>query len=198
MKVCIVSDSHDRADALARALREAKEAGAAAAIHCGDLIGAQTLKPALALGLVVHLIRGNNVGDSLALHHMSRGSGGLLQYLGADARVELDGRRVFVVHYPEYGYGDGLHRRLGPRLLRRTRTPPPSSAWPTSRAAWAQPYAFRLALPGNPRTAKACNSDDEIAGKLWRPLARDAFIRPRQTPDSAAACDALTLIVPKS
>jgi putative phosphoesterase len=105
MKVCIVSDSHDRADALARALREAKEAGAAAAIHCGDLIGAQTLKPALALGLVVHLIHGNNVGDSLALHHMSRGSGGLLQYHGADARVELDGRRVFVVHYPEYGYG---------------------------------------------------------------------------------------------
>ncbi len=104
MKVCIVSDSHDRADALAEALRSAKDQGAAAAIHCGDLIGAQTLRPAMALGLTVHLIHGNNVGDSLALHNMSRGSGGLLHYHGADARVELGGRRLFVVHYPEYGH----------------------------------------------------------------------------------------------
>jgi len=104
VKVCIVSDSHDRADALAEALRAAKDEGAAAAIHCGDLIGAQTLRPAMALGLTVHLIHGNNVGDSLALHHLSRASGGLLHYHGADARIELGGRRVFVVHYPEYGH----------------------------------------------------------------------------------------------
>ena len=48
MKICIVSDSHDRADALARAVHEAKAQGAEAVIHCGDLIGAQTIKPALA------------------------------------------------------------------------------------------------------------------------------------------------------
>lgn len=104
MKVCIVSDSHDRADALTEALREAKAEGAAAAIHCGDLIGAQTLRPAIALGLVIHLIHGNNIGDPLALHNLSRVSGGLVHYHGADARVELGGRRVFVVHYPEYGH----------------------------------------------------------------------------------------------
>jgi predicted phosphodiesterase len=28
----------------------------------------------------------------------------LLQYHGADARLELAGRRVFVVHYDDYGY----------------------------------------------------------------------------------------------
>ena len=56
MKVCIVSDSHDRADALAQAVREAKAAGAEAVIHCGDLIGAQTVKPALVHGLPVHLV----------------------------------------------------------------------------------------------------------------------------------------------
>jgi putative phosphoesterase len=104
MKVCIVSDSHDRADALAEAVREAKEAGAEAVIHCGDLIGAQTVKPALAHGLPVHLIHGNNVGDTQALHRQSRASGGLLQYHGADARLELGGRRVFVVHYDDYGF----------------------------------------------------------------------------------------------
>jgi len=104
VKVCIVSDSHDRADALAQAVREARAAGAEAVIHCGDLIGAQTVKPALAAGLPVHLIHGNNVGDTQALHLQSRRSNGLLQYHGADARLELGGRRVFVVHYDDYGY----------------------------------------------------------------------------------------------
>ena len=104
MKICIVSDSHDRADALAQAVREAKAQGAEAVIHCGDLIGAQTLKPALALGLPLHLIHGNNVGDPQALHHLSRASDGQLQYHGPDARIELAGRRVFVVHYHDYGY----------------------------------------------------------------------------------------------
>jgi putative phosphoesterase len=104
VNICIVSDSHDRADALEQAVREAKALGAAAVIHCGDLIGAQTVKPALAHGLPVHLIHGNNVGDTQALHRQSRVSGGLLQYHGPDARVELAGRRVFVVHYDDYGY----------------------------------------------------------------------------------------------
>jgi len=104
VKLCIVSDSHDRADALAQAVREAKSRGAEAVIHCGDLIGAQTIKPALAPGLPIHLIHGNNVGDTQALHRQSRASGGQLQYHGADARLELAGRRVFVVHYDDYGY----------------------------------------------------------------------------------------------
>lgn len=104
MRICIVSDSHDRADALAQAVLEAKAQGAEAVIHCGDLIGAQTIKPALAHGLPIHLIHGNNVGDTQATHRQCRASGGLLQYHGADARLELAGRRVFVVHYDDYGY----------------------------------------------------------------------------------------------
>jgi len=104
VKICIVSDSHDRADALAQAVCEAKALGAEAVIHCGDLIGAQTIKPALAHGLPIHLIHGNNVGDTQALHRQSRACAGLLQYHGADARLELGGRRIFVVHYDDYGY----------------------------------------------------------------------------------------------
>ena len=104
MKLCIVSDSHDRADALAQAVGEAKALGAEAVIHCGDLIGAQTVKPALVHGLPVHLIHGNNVGDVQAMHFQMAKSGGLLRYHGADARLELGGRRVFVVHYDDYGY----------------------------------------------------------------------------------------------
>src|SRR3569623_543824 len=104
MKLCIVSDSHDRSDPLAQAVRDGAAAGAAAVIHCGDVIGTQTLRAALNVGLPLHVIHGNNLGDAVSLSRWSRDSDGMLQYHGADARIELGGRRIFVVHYPEYGY----------------------------------------------------------------------------------------------
>lgn len=104
MRVCIVSDSHDRADPLAQAVSEAKKLGAQAVIHCGDVIGTQTLRAALRAGLPIHVIHGNNLGDPVSLARWARDSNGQLAYHGADARLELGGRRIFVVHYPEYGY----------------------------------------------------------------------------------------------
>jgi uncharacterized protein len=104
MKVCIVSDSHDRADALANAVRAGAAEGAAAVIHCGDLIGTQTLRAAMSAGLTMHVIHGNNLGDPVSLSRWAHESEGLLRYYGADARIELGGRRIFVVHYPEYGH----------------------------------------------------------------------------------------------
>jgi predicted phosphodiesterase len=67
VEICIVSDSHDRADALRQAVSEAKEQGAAAVIHCGDLIGANMPRPAMALGLPLHVVHGNNLGDLAAM-----------------------------------------------------------------------------------------------------------------------------------
>ena len=104
MRICIVSDSHDRADALAAAVRTAKEQGAEAAIHCGDLIGTQTLGQAMKVGLPMHVIHGNNLGDPVSLSRWARESSGKLSYHGPDARLELGGKKIFVVHYPEYGY----------------------------------------------------------------------------------------------
>jgi putative phosphoesterase len=104
VKICIVSDSHDRADALAQAVQQAKGQGAEAVIHCGDLIGTQTLRPAMAVGLPLHVIHGNNLGDPVSLARWARDSKGQLQYHGPDARLEMGGRKIFVVHYPEYGY----------------------------------------------------------------------------------------------
>ena len=104
MKVCIVSDSHDRADPLAAAVQDAAAQGAQAVIHCGDVIGTQTLRGALNAGLTMHVIHGNNLGDPISLSRWARESNGKLQYHGPDARLELGGRKIFVVHYPEYGY----------------------------------------------------------------------------------------------
>ncbi len=104
VKICVVSDSHDRAAPLARAVADAKAMAAEVVIHCGDLIGAQTIKPALASGLPVHAIHGNNLGDAQAMQFQSRMSGGQLQYHGAEARLELAGRRIVVTHYDHLGY----------------------------------------------------------------------------------------------
>jgi uncharacterized protein len=104
VKLCIVSDSHDRADPLAQAVSRAKALGAELVVHCGDVIGTQTLRAALAVGLPMHVIHGNNLGDPVSLSRWARDSAGQLAYHGPDARLDLAGKRVFVVHYPEYGY----------------------------------------------------------------------------------------------
>ena len=100
MKICIVSDSHDRAEPLARAVQAAKELGAEAVIRCGDVIGTQTLRAALGVGLPMHVILGNSLGDPISLSRWARESNGQLDYRGRDARLELAGRKIFVAHYP--------------------------------------------------------------------------------------------------
>jgi len=103
MKICILSDSHDHSSLILAALEKAKAAGVEAVVHCGDIIGAHTLKPIMQLGLAAHVVHGNNLGDAAAMYAMAARSGGLLTYYGADADIQLGGRRVFIVHYPHYG-----------------------------------------------------------------------------------------------
>lgn len=105
MKICIVSDSHDRAEMLAVAVTAAQRAGAQAVIHCGDIIGANTLKKALEIGLPMHVVHGNNLGDPVALMKMAGESGGRLYYYGFEAELALCGRRIYVTHYPHIARG---------------------------------------------------------------------------------------------
>lgn len=105
MKICIVSDSHDRGPILASAIAAAQADGAQAVIHCGDLIGVNTVKASLKLGLPLHMIHGNNLGDLVALARLACNSDGLLNYHGRDATITLHGKRIFVTHYPHYGHG---------------------------------------------------------------------------------------------
>ncbi|MFA7269050.1 MAG: metallophosphoesterase family protein [Sterolibacterium sp.] len=104
MKICIVSDSHDRGQMLAAAVTEARDNGAEAVIHCGDIIGGNTLRATLKLDLPLHVVHGNNVGDQVALARLASDSGGWLNYYGQDAAIELGGRRIFITHYPHLGH----------------------------------------------------------------------------------------------
>lgn len=103
MKLCILSDSHDHSPLVRRAAAEAVAARVEVFLHCGDVIGAHTLECLVETGLPVHVVHGNNLGDPVAMANLAARSGGLLRYYGADADLRLDGRRVFVVHYPHYG-----------------------------------------------------------------------------------------------
>ena len=105
MKICIVSDSHDRAPMLAAAVAAARDAGAEHVVHCGDVIGANTLRPLLEIGVPVHVVHGNNLGDPMALCRLTEESGGLITYCGQDADLRLGGRRIFVTHFPHHARG---------------------------------------------------------------------------------------------
>ena len=104
MNICIVSDSHDRSAPLVAAIIEAQASGAQAVIHCGDLIGVNTLRASLELGIPIHAVHGNNIGDVAALYRMMAKSGGLFTYHGQEAVLELGGRRIFVTHLPHHGH----------------------------------------------------------------------------------------------
>jgi len=102
MKVCVVSDSHDNLKLLKAAVADAKQRGAEAVIHCGDVVAPSTLNVTREFDLPVHVIHGNNTGDMSTLHRMADKSGGQLIYHGQDAGIEMNGRKIFIVHYPHY------------------------------------------------------------------------------------------------
>ena len=102
MKICILSDSHDHIALLDAAVAEARKRGAEAVLHCGDVVAPSTLKCLNKHQLPVHVIHGNNTGDLYTLGQMATQPHNVIQYHGMDAGVSLDGKRIFLVHYPHY------------------------------------------------------------------------------------------------
>jgi len=102
MKIAILSDSHDHREHLAGAIEEAKSLGAEAIIHCGDIVAPSTLHAARPFGLPLHVIHGNNMGDTYNLARMANRPDSNITYYGQDATIEMGGRKIFVVHYPHY------------------------------------------------------------------------------------------------
>ncbi len=90
---------------MARAVGLAMDEGAEAVIHCGDIIGGNTLRASIKLGLPIHAVHGNNLGDPVSIARLAHQSDGMLIYHGADAAINLGGRRIFLTHYPHLGHG---------------------------------------------------------------------------------------------
>jgi uncharacterized protein len=102
MKVCIVSDSHDHISLLDAAIASARDEGAEAVLHCGDVVAPSTLHCLEQYALPVHVIHGNNSGDLYTLARLAGNEDNHIHYHGMDAGIELAGRKIFLVHYPHY------------------------------------------------------------------------------------------------
>lgn len=102
MKICIVSDSHDNRKLLDIAVQDAKAHGAEAVLHCGDVVAPTTLRVLQKHGLPVHVIHGNNTGDLFNMSLLSNEPDSVINFYGQDAGIELNGKRIFIVHYPHY------------------------------------------------------------------------------------------------
>ncbi|MDH5649572.1 MAG: metallophosphoesterase family protein [Gammaproteobacteria bacterium] len=108
MKICILSDSHDRREHLAAAVSDAKSRGAQAVLHCGDIVAPSTLHAAQPFGLPLHVIHGNNMGDTYHMTRLAHQKDSGVSYYGQDASLELHGRKIFLVHYPHYAQAMAL------------------------------------------------------------------------------------------
>jgi len=94
MIVGILSDTHDRLNAMIAGINVLKSAGAEFFIHCGD-VGRQEILDQLA-GLKAAFVWGNNDFDRRELARYARSLD--LQCLDAFGRVELDGKSFAITH----------------------------------------------------------------------------------------------------
>ncbi|MEY3220856.1 MAG: hypothetical protein RIT27_2213 [Pseudomonadota bacterium] len=101
MKICILSDSHDHIPLLCACVKQAKEKGAEAILHCGDIVAPSTLGKLKPFELPIYAIHGNNSGDLFFLSKLAHESS-FIHYYGQDAALTLAKRRIFLVHYPHY------------------------------------------------------------------------------------------------
>lgn len=101
MLVAVLSDCHDNTWNLEKVLPRLDEAEVA--IFCGDFCAPFTLKM-LAEGFAgpVHAVLGNNDGDVYLLLAIAGQAGNVTLHQPL-CHLELDGRHIAVVHYPELG-----------------------------------------------------------------------------------------------
>ncbi|HZN65955.1 MAG TPA: YfcE family phosphodiesterase [Tepidisphaeraceae bacterium] len=109
MLIGILSDTHDRADAMAAAMKLLRELGAAFYVHCGD-VGAERVLDHLA-GVPSAFVFGNTDWDRAALARYARSIGVACHDAFAD--LELGGKRIAVTHGDDY--------RLKQRILAEQR-----------------------------------------------------------------------------
>lgn len=100
-KIAIFSDSHDNVPHLMAALKQANEAGAEVLLHLGDLC-APFMLDRMGQGFkgAVHVVFGNNDGDGRLLATVAAKHDQVTLY-GIYAEIEVAGRRIALIHYPE-------------------------------------------------------------------------------------------------
>ena len=94
MKIGILSDSHDRADAMRRGIAFLQEQGAMHYLHCGDIGDTDMLD--LLAGLPAGFVWGNNDWDRRSLQRYASDLD--ITCFGDFGEIELDGKLFFITH----------------------------------------------------------------------------------------------------
>ncbi len=93
-----MSDSHDNLPAIRAAVGLFRRLAVERVVHAGDFVAPFALEPLAELGCPVHGVFGNNDGERVVLAERFRRLGEIHPNL---AELELGGRRIAAVHYPE-------------------------------------------------------------------------------------------------
>jgi hypothetical protein len=100
-KIAVLSDSHDHLQTLQRCLAAANAAGAEMLLHCGDLCAPFVLRTlAEQFGGPIHAVFGNNDADGRLLQTIAAQHRHVTLH-GIYAELEVEGRRIAIIHYPE-------------------------------------------------------------------------------------------------
>ncbi len=100
-KIAIFSDSHDNLWNLEKALAQATERDVQVLLHCGDMSAPFVIKiMAERFSGPIHLIFGNNEGDGRAIQMLTATFPHVTHH-GDYAELELFGRKIAMIHYPE-------------------------------------------------------------------------------------------------
>lgn len=102
MKIAIISDSHDNRENLGLVAQKISEEKVECILHCGDVVAPSTLKEITKYNIPLHVIHGNNTGDLMVLAKMASDKTSKVKYYGKDADIQLENKRIFIVHYPHY------------------------------------------------------------------------------------------------
>lgn len=106
MKIGLMSDTHDRIDAVERAIYFFNRAGVEHVLHAGDLVSPFVAPKFAKLRAKLYYIWGNNEGDREFVL-VKFGELGI-KPLGNFAALKLDGRRIALVHGTHEGIVEAL------------------------------------------------------------------------------------------
>lgn len=96
MKIGVLSDTHDRLPAIARALELFRQRQVEAVVHAGDLVAPFAARSMQAWSGPLHVIYGNNDGERDGLKRT------LPQIQDGPLWIETGGKRILVHHYLDW------------------------------------------------------------------------------------------------
>jgi len=107
VKIGLMSDTHDRLDAVERAVKFFNDAGVEHVLHAGDLISPFVASKFAELEAKLYYVWGNNDGDR---EHVREKFGEIgVKPLGRFASIELGGRKIALLH----GEDEDMVRAVG-------------------------------------------------------------------------------------